>query len=1243
MLSLSICTIFLLLALNVQHTGHASLDARTRSVVPGADYPQQDGGSDDRLFQYRSMWLEGYQIINHSEVLKVIKVARDSNINCLTPLINAHSLGTFYNSSFHPRYRDLDWYFDPLMDLIREAHKYNIHVMPWFHTMIDYHAIRAHPEWAQVSSSGSRSTGWLNPALPEVQKYLKAVVYQLFRDYPLDGIHLDACRYPSSSYGYDAFSLQLYETEGWTDFNAFRREQITKCMISIYDSISSIRPYAWIGADIGSSSSTRQNSWFQDTENWSQMGKIDFVTPMIYTTNGNSLESLLVDNIIRHSCPVVCGNYVYVPEDPYYGTVPDEETGMAILQNQTERAIKVGALGTCFFAYKFLSDHPYYHRSLREGVFSEKGLCPLKEQTVPVIGNEWNFDNDQDREGWRVTGMGNQFPLDGVWSISNVREPKLMSPLLDITAPEVNVLELSMRADSEEGNVTVFWSDSETVFDAENSFTFQVIGNRDWNLYSIHLDRSNKWSGNIAYVRIVPNFRESTNITIDLIRITWMPDCIKSWAYLGPFVTGSNEGLLDREFIGNETNIRPRLGEMTGGREWMRYWIERDQVDLRFVLGHVKDAVSYSHVYIRSDGDRIVEMRHGNSDGTRIMLNGVEVYHFDGIRSVAPDQNITYVSLNKGINSLLIKQVVYDDDNSFYMRFTGFGNSSIEGLEYFVELPMLPPPVITSDVRDWYGSGDIEILWEPPIERTGFSHYVWTMDQGPSVVSRQEEANIEDLSDGVHTFSVWCVDDLGYAGEVTGITIRIDTKDPMISAPFSTEDIVKKPSICWKWSVMIIPPSGISHYLVTVENHRRESNETFISVEDQRVDSNRYTLADNLRDGYMYAIRVEAVSGSGRTFEVSSESDVLLDLTPPSRPGSVNLLHIRPGSTSYILKWAPSNENTEGGIQYYEIWWRPEGEEWSVLDRTEGTNISVQRPLGKSIELKVRAKDLSSHHSDFCDPVSTENLAPSPLIILEEDPVSGNSMNFKTRRIIDPDGIITEYAWHVNGRFVSSMENLDITLFSGIYEISLNVTDDQGGYGSDKVNILVRDGNVSKLNSTINGWLMTTSIVTEEFPPIEMHRYDNRTIVIERNETEDLGRLMKEYLMNSMLLMTAVPLVITILIILLFLLIGELKGLRSEQETFIIEQGDEESYVESRKSQLKGFMEEQSIMAGRRSRTMKTQPGSSSGIRMDRPGFPSSTAPSMISKALEVIDQIIDEEWEEVDWDEDVEEWEEME
>ncbi len=392
--------------------------------------------------------------------------------------------------------------------------------MPWFHTMIDSYALKQHPEWGCVTDTGGRSRSWLNPTLPEVQNYLANVTYQLFRDYPLDGIHLDAIRYPSSSYGYDDYSIQQYYAEGWTDFNAFRRQQMTEVATAIHDSISRIRPYVWIGADIGSSYSGRQNSWFQDTERWAQMGKIDFVTPMIYTLSSTSLKSRLIDNINSHSCPVICGNYVYVPEDPYYGTVPDEATGIAILLNQTEIAINAGALGTCFFAYKFFADHPAYHQALREGIFKEKGLCPLKEQSVPVKRTEWWFDGDQDDEGWRTTGMGNYYPQEGFWSIIDTKDPTFMSPLLNVSSLGTNLIELSMISESEIGAITIFWSENETIFTEDRSHTILLKDNADWNLFSIHLDFDPRWSGNIGYLMVKLNLNERANITIDYCSIS---------------------------------------------------------------------------------------------------------------------------------------------------------------------------------------------------------------------------------------------------------------------------------------------------------------------------------------------------------------------------------------------------------------------------------------------------------------------------------------------------------------------------------------------------------------------------------------------------------------------------------------------------------------------------------------------------------------------------------------------------
>jgi len=1221
--------------------GDSTEDLQPNLVIPGADYPQQDGGSDDRLFQYRSMWLEGYQIINHSEVVKVIEVARASNINCVTPLINAHYLGTFYNSSFHPRYRDLAWDFDPTMDLIREAHKYNIKVMPWFHTMIDSYAIRDHPDWGQVYSSGSRSGSWLNPTLPEVQQYLADVVYQLFRDYPLDGIHMDACRYPSSSYGYDDYSIQQYLAEGWTDFNAFRRQQMTEVMTSIYDSISTIRPYVWIGADIGASLGTRQNSWFQDTERWADLGIIDFVTPMIYTLNSGSLENTLRDNINRHSCPVVCGNYVYVPEDPNYGTVPDEATGIAVLLNQTERAINAGALGTCYFAYKFIADHPAYHRALIEGVFSEKALCPLKKQTRSVRTLEWEFELDQDTEGWRTTKMGNHYPYEGVWPVINVQEPTFMSPLLNISSSDLNVIEISMKAETTSGNISIEWSYDKTSFDQINSMTVPLVDTGDWNLYSIHIDRSPSWNGTVKYVRIVPEFDQKTNLTIDLIRITWMPDCIKEWAYLGPFFTGDGEGLLDRPFIDNESTVMPVVGEVSGGREWSRYFMDRDQVDLRFVLGHVKDAVTYSHVYIVSDIEGIVELRHGNSDGARIWMNQEEIFRIDTIRRAYPDLNTTYVMMRKGINTLMIKQVVYDDDNSFFVRFTGPGNTTLEGLRFYDRLPVLDPPLNIRTDNEWSPSSEVIVRWEPPVEDQGLDHYEWSIDGTSYQKVFDNRLVISGLSDGLFKLRIRCVDQLGFYGEIGSTLLKIDSEVPLISEPIPEKEITLVPTIYWDWEVLFEPISSIAEYLVTVENWRHGSTEIHYSVIDLKVQETHFLLSENIKDGYRYRINVKAVSGSGLIYARSSVKEVLVDLTPPLKPYGMDLIQTSPGSRQYWLSWMESVDNTFGGIEYYEVWWNLDWTTWELFTTTDDLNITIERPLGKTLAVKVRAKDISSHYSDFNRMIDVENKAPLPQIEIYSGLVEGAPLKFKAADLIDPDGDIMEYRWTINDHPFSDMKELTITLPEGSYDLGLKVVDDQGIIGSTSINIQITKDDSPVHNGSITGWLTDTSEKDLIKPDVQIEHWNNETVLVERNDTGDTIVKIKEGLMDTLVILVVVPLAILLILSILFLSLYEFTGILSQQE-FVIEEIKVESKTQDRQKILQEFMLDQTINEAIEYRRPQDN-HQKIGSRVDPPLPPAlSDSEQYISSIPEKSNEPFEIETE-VAWDEDyVEEWEEI-
>jgi len=487
-------------------------------------------------------------------------------------------------------------------------------------------------------------------------------------------------------------------------------------------------------------------------------------------------------------------------------------------------------------------------------------------------------------------------------------------------------------------------------------------------------------------------------------------------------------------------------------------------------------------------------------------------------------------------------------------------------------------------------------------------------------------------------------------GSESRVSIRVDTTTPMISIPVPVSSIVTEPRIRWDWKPLFIPPSGIPVYLVTVEAWRKESSESIYPVVDVPVAVDHFVLEDGIMDGYMYRISVKAVSGGGKIVEETSGVDVLLDLTPPSKPTGLVLSQKEYGSREYELSWYPSMENTEGGVACYEIWWKVEGGDWSIVDMVEGTNTTLERPLERSFEVKVRAMDLSLHYSDFSKVVALDNQGPVPLILLNGTIVAGRPLNFHTQDIIDPDGMISSFQWSLDGVVLSTLDHLDITLGPGSYELILLVFDDQGAVGNYVMVIEVPDPSDTNLNNTVTGWLEDTSLVTIDNPPVDVPHYNNETVYIKKNETGGGGSVLKEFLMNSMLLMTAIPLVIVVVMIVLYLFVGEIMGLRSERMEFVHSEREEDDIIEVRKEELRSFMERQ-VVGISEARTPKVEISEEAidGMEEVSPGIYGMIRSSFLGKALGALDDAIEEEeweedeWEETDLDEDFVEWEEVE
>jgi hypothetical protein len=80
---------------------------------------------------------------------------------------------------------------------------------------------------------------------------------------------------------------------------------------------------------------------------------------------------------------------------------------------------------------------------------------------------------------------------------------------------------------------------------------------------------------------------------------------------------------------------------------------------------------AYARAQVFSPQPQKVRLRVGSDDPVKVWLNGKEVYQFAGHRSAAPDQDQAEVTLDKGLNSLLVKMVHGGNQHRLYLRIAG--------------------------------------------------------------------------------------------------------------------------------------------------------------------------------------------------------------------------------------------------------------------------------------------------------------------------------------------------------------------------------------------------------------------------------------------------------------------------------------------------------------------------------------------------------------------------------------------
>lgn len=267
-------------------------------------------------FEYSGQALRRDVEASKRVIRTVFEQARKARLNMV--FFQARGNGdAYYRSSFEPWAESLsgtlggDPGWDPLEFAVREAHELGLELHVWVNTFPIWRGtklpgevtprpvILAHPEWLVCDSAGvpmPLNDGYVNlsPGVPEARGHILNVVAEIVERYDVDGIHFDYIRYPEEStvsgYSHDSISVARFASSSANpnklDWDDWQREQINQFVFDAYNTITRAKPHVKVSAAVigkySGSGWTGYNSVYQDPRRWMELGKIDFITPMVY-------------------------------------------------------------------------------------------------------------------------------------------------------------------------------------------------------------------------------------------------------------------------------------------------------------------------------------------------------------------------------------------------------------------------------------------------------------------------------------------------------------------------------------------------------------------------------------------------------------------------------------------------------------------------------------------------------------------------------------------------------------------------------------------------------------------------------------------------------------------------------------------------------------------------------------------------------------------------------------------------
>lgn len=165
------------------------------------------------------------------------------------------------------------------------------------------------------------------------------------------------------------------------------------------------------------------------------------------------------------------------------------------------------------------------------------------------------------------------------------------------------------------------------------------------------------------------------------LRIVGMPEESK-WQVIAPF--DNTNGFNKKYPPEREQKLDKTYQEPRGPQRWQaaRDGFNDGYVNLKQIYPKYNWSVAYGVLYVRSPKKQAVQIRLGTNDSVKLWVNDDEAWRMNIGRDAVFDNDIAPVSLQSGLNKILLQVCNRINEWGFYLRFTDVNGQGLPELEF---------------------------------------------------------------------------------------------------------------------------------------------------------------------------------------------------------------------------------------------------------------------------------------------------------------------------------------------------------------------------------------------------------------------------------------------------------------------------------------------------------------------------------------------------------------------------------